>query len=129
VLGIDDGVERLRCSALFTDATDVSSSSATSDACQRRTSQRISTARWRAGRCCRAATNARRIDSRAAATSAGSPSRVMTRSSAIGCTKACSARWSPSTTSAVGVDGPISIGRARRWGLRTMSMHTLLAMR
>jgi hypothetical protein len=29
----------------------------------------------------------------------------------------------------VALDGPISMGRARRWGLRTMSMHTLLAMR
>ena len=43
-------------------------------ACQRSTSRRISTARWRGGRCWSAATKASRIDSRATATSAGSPS-------------------------------------------------------
>src|SRR2546430_10785153 len=68
-------VTRARCSALFTDATLVSSSSATSFAFQRRTSHRISTARWRGGRCWSAATNASRMVSRATATSAGSPSR------------------------------------------------------
>ena len=67
-------VARARWSALLTEATLVSSSSATSVACQRSTSQRISTARWRGGRCCSAATNASRIVSRATATSAGSPS-------------------------------------------------------
>ena len=67
-------VARARCSALLTEATLVSSSSATSVAFQRSTSQRISTARWRGGRCCSAATNASRIVSRATATSAGSPS-------------------------------------------------------
>ena len=51
----------------------MSSSSATSLACQRSTSRRISTARWRGGRCWSAATNARRIVSRAT-TSAGSTS-------------------------------------------------------
>ena len=40
-------VARARWSALFTEATLVSSSSATSLACQRSTSHRISTARWR----------------------------------------------------------------------------------
>ena len=77
-------VARARCSALLTDATLVSSSSATSAAFQRRTSQRIRTARWRGGRCCSAATNARRIVSRAAATSAGSPSDGTASSSGIG---------------------------------------------
>src|SRR5215213_9806402 len=76
-------VARARCSALLTDATLVSSSSATSDAFQRRTSQRIRTARCRGGRCWSAATNARRIVSRATATSAGSPSGT-TRPSGIG---------------------------------------------
>ena len=55
----------------MTDATLVSSSSATSLACHRSTSQRSSTARCRGGRCWRAATNASRTDSRATATSAG----------------------------------------------------------
>ncbi len=67
-------VARARCSALLTDGTLVSSSSATSVAFQRSTSHRISTARWRGGRCWSAATKASRIVSRAAATSAGSPS-------------------------------------------------------
>ena len=57
-------VARARCSALLTEATVVSSSSATSLAFQRSTSRRISTARCRGGRCCSAATNASRIDSR-----------------------------------------------------------------
>ena len=65
-------VARARWSALLTDATLVSSSSATSVACQRSTSRRMSTARWRGGRCCSAVTNASRMLSRAAATSAGS---------------------------------------------------------
>ncbi len=52
----------------------MSRSSATSVAFQRSTSQRMSTARCRGGRCCSAATNASRTDSRASATSAGSPS-------------------------------------------------------
>ena len=49
---------RARCSALLTDATDVSSVSATSAAEKPRTSRMISTARCVAGRCWRAATNA-----------------------------------------------------------------------
>ena len=85
-------VARARCSALLTDATLVSSSSATSVACQRSTSRRISTARCRGGRCCSAATNARRIVSRAAASSAGSPSAGSTRASGMGWTQVFSGR-------------------------------------
>ena len=77
-------VARARCSALLTDATLVSSSSATSSARQRSTSRRMRTARWRGGRCWSAATNASRIDSRATATSAGSPAVGTTRASGIG---------------------------------------------
>ena len=61
-----------RCRALLTDAVVVSIASATSAAFQRSTSRRISTARWRAGRCCRAATNASRIVSRSVTTASGS---------------------------------------------------------
>jgi hypothetical protein len=122
-------VARARWWALLTAATLVSSSSATSEACQRRTSHRMSTDRWRAGRCWSAATKARRTDSRSALTWAGSPLRSMIRWSAMGWTNSCSGRPAPRTTSATGVDGPMSIGRARRWGLRIMSMQTLLAMR
>lgn len=53
--------------AQLADATDVSSNCATSSADQHRTSRRISTARWRGGRYCSAATNARRIVSRCTA--------------------------------------------------------------
>ena len=63
---------RARCSALLTDATVDPSSSATSSAFNRRTSRRIRTARWRGGRCWRAAMKASRIDSRATVCSAGS---------------------------------------------------------
>jgi len=72
---------------------------------------------------------ARRIDSLASATFAGSPSSARTRLSAMGWTNTFSRDGSPRTTLAVDVDGPRSIGRARRWGLRSMSMQTLLAMR
>ncbi len=92
-------VARARCSALLTEATLVSSSSATSVAFQRSTSHRISTARWRGGRCCRAATNARRIVSRPTATSAGSPSGA-TRPSGIGWIHVVSGRM-------------LSVGRSR----------------
>ncbi len=114
----------------MTEATLVASSSAASAACHRSTSHRISADRCRAGRCWSAATKASRTDSRAAARSAGSPSSEMTRESAIGCTNSELGRYlSASTTSVTGVAGPMSIGRARRCGLRIMSMHTLLAMR
>ena len=66
--------------------------------------------------------------SRAAATSAGSPSVSITRPSAIGSTKVFSA-WGRSTAVATVDDGPRSIGRARRCGVRCMSTHTLLAIR
>jgi hypothetical protein len=51
VIPLDSIVARARCRALLIDATLVSSSSAASLAFQRSTSQRISAARWRAGRC------------------------------------------------------------------------------
>ena len=77
-------VARARWSALLTDATDVPSSSATSEAFQRKTSRRISTARCLGGRCCSAATKASRIDSRDSTTSAGSPPAGTTRPSGTG---------------------------------------------
>ncbi len=121
-------VARARWSALLTEATLVSSSSATSVACQRSTSRRISTARWRAGRCWRAVTKASRMLSLAAASSAGSPSSGRTRSSGTGPTQACSGRVAPVKPSAVPA-GPRSSGRARRWRPRNMSRQTLVAMR
>ena len=51
---------RARCNELLTAAVVVSSKVATSAAGQVSTSRRISTARWRGGRCCSAATNASR---------------------------------------------------------------------
>ena len=51
-------VARARCRALLTEASLVSSISATSAARKPSTSRSTSTARWRGGRCCRAATNA-----------------------------------------------------------------------
>jgi hypothetical protein len=58
-------VARARCKALLTEGTLVPRSSATSAACQRSTSRRMRTARCIGGRCCTAATNASRTDSRA----------------------------------------------------------------
>ena len=77
-------VARARWSALLTDATLVSRSSATSAAFQRSTSHRMRTARWRGGSCWSAATKASRTDSRAPTISAGSPASGTTRPSGIG---------------------------------------------
>ena len=66
-----------------TEATDDSSSTATSEAFHRNTSRSTRTARCFGGRCCSAAMKARRIVSRASATSAGSPSAGSTRASRI----------------------------------------------
>ena len=123
-----DKVARARWSALLTDATLVSSSSATSLACHRNTSRRMSTARWRAGRCWSAVTNARRMDSLDAASSAGSPSSGTTRASGMGVTHADSGLVVWRNESAVD-DGPRSMARARRCRLRSMSRHTFVAMR
>ena len=117
-----------RCRALFTEATDVSSSSATSSAFQRRTSRRIKTARCLGGRCCSAPMNASRIDSRATASSPGSPPSGSARPSGIGSIQNASERVPPRGTSALDGD-PRSIGRARRWRALSMSRHTLVAMR
>ena len=120
-------VARARWRALFTDATLVSRSSATSLAFQRSTSHRMSDARCRAGRCWRAAMNASLMLSRATATSAGSPSGT-TRPSGAGCTQVASERtfrWAGSGSTA----GPRSIGRARRSLPFSMSRQTLVAIR
>ena len=112
-------VARARWSALFTEATLVSSSSATSLACQRSTSQRIRHARCRGGRCCSAATKASRIVSRETASSAGS---------GVGCSHVTS----PGTCrfSTIGSPaGPRSIGRARRSRPFSMSRQTFVAIR
>ena len=120
-------VARARWSALLTDATVVSRSSATSVACQRSTSHRISTARCRGGRCWSAATNASRIVSRASVTSAGSPSGT-TRPSGIGSIHVTSGSvFRFSTTGSR--DGPMSIGLARRFRPSSMSKQTFVAMR
>jgi hypothetical protein len=121
-------VARARCSALLTDATVVPSSSATSLACQCSTSRRISTARCLGGRCWSVATNARRIVSRAAASSAGSPSVGSTRASGTGISQVASGSGVPSGASAVCGEA-MSIGSARRCGPCSMSRQTLVAMR
>ena len=67
--------------ALFTEATEVSSRSATSAAGQRSTSHKISAARCLGGRCWSAEMNARRTVARPSATSAGSAKDPRTRRS------------------------------------------------
>ncbi len=121
-------VARARCRALLTDATDVSSSSATSSACQCRTSRRISTARCFGGSFCSVARKARRIVSRAAATSAGSPSSGTTRLSGMGSIQAPSGSV-PSFAVATVETASRSIGRARRWRPFSIDRQTLVAMR
>ena len=124
----DASVARARCSALFTAATLVPRSSATSSACQRNTSRRMRTARCFAGRCCSAATKARRTDSLAIAASTGSLVADTTRESGIGSIHIVSSSGVPSGASALRA-GPRSIGRARRWLAPFMSRHTFVAMR
>ncbi len=121
---------RARCSALLTDAVVVSSSEATSSAFQRSTSRRISTARWRGGRCCSAATNASRTDSRATAISAGSPASGSTRSSTIGSSQVSSprVRTSDASTGSHAV-ADRSIGRARRPRVSIVVRQTFVAIR
>jgi hypothetical protein len=116
-------VSRARCNALFTAATVLSSSPATSAARQDSTARRISTARCRGGRCCNAATNASRTVSRPSArTSAGS-----TRSSGTGRTHADAGSGSPSGVPSA--EGEVrSIATARRCALRSMSTHTFVAI-
>ena len=67
--------------------------------------------------------------SRTSATSAGSASGGSTRSSAIGDTQLPSGSTPSSDDSTGGLDGPSSIGRARRWRPRSISRHTLVAIR
>lgn len=112
----------------MTEATEVSSSSATSLAFQASTSRRISTARCLGGRCWSAATNARRTDSRATAASAGSATVGRMRPSGIGSSQVFSGRGL-SAAWASGV-GPVrSTGRARLLPAFSMSRQTLVAMR
>ena len=73
-----------RCRALFTAAGVVSSAVAVSLADQRSTSRRMSTARWRAGRCWSAATKASRMESRLPTTWAGSMLVMSTITSGTG---------------------------------------------
>ena len=120
---------RARCSALLTDATVVPSSSAVSAALHCRTSRKMSTARWRAGRCCSAATNASRIVSLATARSAGSPSIGTTIASGTGCSQVSSPMGSPSDDGSGVLAEPKSIGRARLPRLSSIVRHTLVAMR
>ncbi len=73
--------------------------------------------------------NAKRIDSRERASSAGSPSAGSTLASGIGWTQVFSGYTGPTAAVSTGDEGPNSIGRARRCGPRTMSRHTLVAIR
>ncbi len=72
--------------------------------------------------------NANRMDSRTWASSAGSASGVGTRASGMGSTQASPGRVAPVNRSAA-EDGPRSMVSARRWRPRSMSRHTLVAMR
>lgn len=127
-LSVSASVARALCRALLTEATVVSRSSATSLAFHARTSRRISTARCLGGRCCSAATKARRTDSRATAASAGSATEGRMRPSGIGSSQVFSGSGL-SAACASGV-GPVrSTGRARLLPAFSMSRHTFVAIR
>ncbi len=66
--------------------------------------------------------------SRAAATSAGSPSSGTTRASGMGEIHDSSGRAAPVKEPEL-PGGPKSMARARRWRRRSMSRQTLVAMR
>ena len=118
---------RVLRSALLTASALVSRRVATSAARQRSTSRRMSTARCRGARCCSAAMNASRTDSRTAR-SAGSPSRGRTKLSGAGWIQVASGRASPRRSSPAAT-GATSIGSARRDRPFNMSMQTLVAIR
>ena len=125
----DEMVALARCSALFTDATVVSSSSATSIALQRSTSRRINTARCRGGRCCSAAMKASLMVSRPTARSAGSPLAGSTLLFSTGWIHTASDLGWPSEAATGGDAGPRSIGSARRLRPLSRSRQTLVAIR
>jgi hypothetical protein len=110
----------------LTDATVMPSSSATSLACQRSTSRRISTAR-----CAAAGAAARRRTPGAASRAARRARRVAVLGqralSAIGMTQSLSTSGAPSVVSRV-LAGPMSIGAARRCGPCSMSRQTFVAI-
>ena len=118
-------VARARCRALLTETTVVPRSSATSAAGQQSTSRRMSTARWRGGSTCSAATKASRTVSRTTACSAGSAPSGRTSRSAIGSSHAWSRAGSrPAACSTARVRtgpsggpgaGGCAAGRGRRW--------------
>ena len=108
-----------RWRAELTAAVVVSSASATSAADQRSTSRRMSTARCRAGRCCSAATNASRIESRSATTTAASGT-----GSSQGISGSSSSA-SPAIESAV----PRPAGSGRRGRPSRLVRQTLVAIR
>jgi hypothetical protein len=126
---MDGTVARARCSALFADATVVPSSSAVSAADSCSTSRRISAPRWRGVSRCSAATKASLTVSLSTSCSAGSPLPSVSLASGIGSTQVRSlsgvGTWTPSAR----VGGCNSIGKARRLRLRSMSMHTFVAIR
>jgi hypothetical protein len=126
-------VARARCSALFTAARLMSSASAVSAADQLSTCVSSSTARWRGGRYCSAATNASRMLSRriarssgVCASSAGSASLSgigSTHVSRLRCGSAMSGFTSPGVSDT-------SSGRMRvRFVLLSASRQTFVAMR
>ena len=121
-------VARARCRALFTETTVVSSSSATSEACQHSTSRKMSTARCRGGRFCRAEMKASRMVSCSTTRPAGSASAGTGPSPGNGSTQAESGSVATgSVLDGTGVDR--SMGMARRLRLRSMSRQTLVAIR
>lgn len=86
----------------FTEVVVVPSSSATSAARHCTTSRRISTARCRAGRYCKAAIRASRMLCRDATTSPGSANPALTSASGMGCSHGTSGRAAASGASGAG---------------------------
>jgi hypothetical protein len=126
VTSIALSVDLARCNALVTDATVVSRRCATSSAFQHNTSRRISTALCRGGRCCSAATNARRIISRCTANSSGLLF-ISATLSGIGWIQICSDIGSSMAGPAFA--GRLrSMARARRCALRSTSRQTFVAV-
>ena len=74
-------------------------------------------------------TKASRIDERYSEISAGSVLCGPTLASDTGVTHMTSGSIGPRWDSWGGEEGPISMGRARRWTWRCMSMQTLVAIR
>ena len=118
---------RARCSRLLTATVVVPMASATSAAFHCRTSRSSSTARCRGDRCCSAAMNASRTDSREPTITDGSVGSLLARPAAAPATAPRHALRVRRSGSELGAPSPV--GSGRRWRPSSAVRQVLVAMR